>query len=108
MVEIDPDALLPNDRVKDAVQDGEITQLSRGAANRYAEAGDTFVLAEDRFEVTSVDERTLGDLTDDDAQREGSSSLSAYKKRMEHVHPGDFEWDDTSPIVTYRFEPVDR
>lgn len=108
MTETDPDALLPNERVKDAVRDGEITQLSRGAANRYAEVGDTFELGDDRFEVASVDERTLGDLTDADAQREGSSSLEAYKKRMERVHPGDFEWDDTSSIVTYRFEPTDR
>jgi len=44
MGEIDPDALLPNDRVKRAVLDGEITQLSRGAATRYAEPGDTFEL----------------------------------------------------------------
>jgi hypothetical protein len=104
MTEIDPDTLLPNERVKNAVLDGEITQLSRGAGNRYAEAGDTFVLGETRFEVRSVETRTLGDLTDDDARREGSPSLEAYKARMEKVHPGSFEWDETSEIRTYRFE----
>jgi hypothetical protein len=87
MTEIDPDALLPNDRVKKAVLDGEITQLSRGAGTRYAEAGDTFVLDGTRFEVRSVETRTLGDLTDADARREGSPSLEAYKTRMEKVHP---------------------
>jgi len=107
MAEIDPDALLPNDRVKDAVLEGEITQLSRGAATRYAEAGDTFALGTTDFEVTAVDERTLGDLTDADARREGSPSIEAYKQRMERVHPGDFEWDVTSEIVTYRFESAD-
>ena len=107
MAEIDPDALLPNDRVKEAVLDGDITQLSRGAANRYAEAGDTFALDGTGFEVTAVDERTLGDLTDADAQREGSASLKAYKERMQHVHQGNFEWDDTSEIVTYRFESAE-
>lgn len=107
MSEIDPDALLPNDRVKTAVLDGEITQLSRGAANRYAETGDTFALDETRFEVTSAEKRTLGDLTDADARREGSPSLEAYKTRMEAVHPGNFEWDDASEIRTYRFEPVE-
>lgn len=105
MASIDADALLPNDRVKQAVLAGDVTQLSRGAANRYAESGDTFAIEETTFEVTSVEERTLGDLTDEDAQREGSESLEAYKKRMEMVHPGDFEWDPTSDIVTYRFEP---
>lgn len=104
MGEIDPDALLPNDRVKTAVLDGDITQLSRGAGNRYAEPGDTFVLEGTRFEVTAVETRTLGDLTDADARCEGSPSLDAYKNRMERVHPGDFEWDDTSEIRTYRFE----
>jgi hypothetical protein len=105
MAEIDPDALLPNDRVQEAALSGDVTQLSRGGSNRYAEAGDTFELGGTTFEVTSVEERTLGDLTDADARREGSPSLEAYKRRMEQVHPGDFEWDDTSRIVTYRFEP---
>ena len=57
--------------------------------------------------MTSVEERTLGDLTDADAKREGSPSLEAYKQRMERVHPGDFEWDSTSEIVTYRFEALE-
>lgn len=105
MAEIDPDALLPNDRVQQAVLDGDVTQLTRGGSNRYAEPGDTFALDGEPFEVTSVEERTLGDLTDADATREGSPSLEAYKRRMEQVHPGDFEWDDTSEVVTYRFEP---
>lgn len=105
MARIDVDALLPNDHVKQTVLAGEVTQLSRGASNRYAEAGDTFEIEDTTFEVTSVEERTLGDLTDADAQREGSPSLSAYKERMRKVHGGNFEWDDTSEIVTYRFEP---
>ena len=107
MAEIDPDALLPNDRVKDAVLEGEITQLSRGAGTRYAEQNDTFMLGDTRFEVVSVEERTLGDLTDADARREGSPSLEAYKARMEKVHPGNFEWDGSSRIRTYRFDRVE-
>lgn len=105
MASIDADALLPNDRVKQAVLAGDVTQLSRGASNRYATEGDTFAIEETTFEVSSVEERTLGDLTDEDAQREGSDSLEAYKQRMKMVHGGNFEWDPTSEIVTYRFEP---
>lgn len=105
MAQIDADALLPNDRVKEAVLAGNVTQLSRGASNRYAEEGDRFELQDTTFEVTSVEERTLGDLTDADAEREGSPSLDAYKERMRTVHGGNFEWDDDSTIVTYRFEP---
>jgi hypothetical protein len=105
MARIDADDLLPNDRVKETVLAGDVTQLSRGASNRYAAEGDTFEIDETTFEVTQIEERTLGDLTDEDAQREGSDSLEAYKKRMEMVHGGNFEWDPTSEIVTYRFEP---
>ena len=104
MATIDPDSLLPNDHVQQAVLDGDVTQISRGAAQRYAEAGDTFALDGTEFAVTSVEERTLGDLTDADARREGSPSLEAYRERLVKVHGGNFEWDDDSTVVTYRFE----
>lgn len=104
MSEIDVDSLLPNDRVKQSVAAGDITQLTRGASNRYAEAGDTFDIDGETFAVVSVDRRTLGDFTDEDARREGSESLDAYKRRMERVHPEGFEWDDSDEVVTYRFE----
>lgn len=104
MGEIDPDSLLPNDHVKRAVAEGDVTQLSRGASNRYAEAGDTFELEGDTFEVVTVEERTLGELTDEDARREGSEDLQSYRERMVAVHGGNFEWDEESEIVSYRFE----
>ncbi|KAB1185498.1 MULTISPECIES: ASCH domain-containing protein [Haloferax] len=104
MSEIDVDDLLPNDRVKQSVSAGNVTQLTRGASNRYADEGDTFELDGETFDIVSVTERTLGDFTDADARREGSPSLEAYKQRMERVHPGSFEWDDSDEVVTYRFE----
>lgn len=104
---IDADALLPNDRVKQAVRAGDVTQLTRGASNRYASEGDTFDVDEAQFEITSVERRTLGSFTDGDAQREGSESLAAYKARMKRVHPGPFEWDDSAEVLTYQFERVD-
>ena len=107
MTAIDPDEILPNDRVQQAVRDGEITQLTRGASARYAEEGDTFEIDGATFEVTSIDHRALGDFTDADARREGSESLQAYKERMQRVHPGDFTWDDSDEVLTYRFDPVE-
>ena len=104
MTAIDPESLLPNERVRGAVLAGDVTQISRGASNRYADEGDTFELDGTEFEVTSVEERTLGDLTDEDARREGSPSLETYRERLETVHGGDFEWDDSSEVVTYRFD----
>lgn len=104
MTDIEASALLPNDRVRRMALSGEVTQIHRGGSERYAAAGDTFEIEGTTFEVTSVDERTLGDVTDADARREGSDSLEAYRERMERVHPGGFEWDDASEVIRYRFE----
>lgn len=101
---IDPDALLPNEQMKKSVRSGDVVQLTRGAGTQYAEAGDTFELDGRTFEVVDVDERKLGDMTDGDAEREGSPSLDAYKARMKRAHPGGFEWNDDADVLTYRFE----
>jgi Ran GTPase-activating protein (RanGAP) involved in mRNA processing and transport len=100
MAEIDPAELFPNERTLDAVAAGEMSQIHRG--NRYAEEGDTFELDGDRFEVVDVTERTLGDMTDEDARREGSEDLEAYKQRMVRAHGGEFEWDDDTAVVRHR------
>ena len=104
MGEIDPGEVLPNERVRQMAADGEVTQLHRGHA--YAEEGDTFEIDGTRFEVTDVTHRTLGDITDEDARAEGSENLEAYKRRMEMVHGGDFDWDDDSEVVRHAFEAV--
>ncbi len=100
----DPADLLPNDRVVEAASRGEITQLHRG--NQYGEVGDTFEVNGVKFELTDVTERTLGDMTDADARREGSPSLEAYKERMVNVHGGNFEWDDEATVVRHQFKTV--
>jgi len=99
---IDAETLLPNDHVTQAVLAGEMTQISRGQA--YAEEGDTFEIDDEEFVVVSVDDLTLGEMTDADAQREGSEDLAAYKQRLVRAHGGDFEWDDDAEIVRHRFE----
>jgi len=103
MAQIDAGELLPNDRVQQMAAEGRVSQLHRG--HQYAEEGDTFEIDGATFEVTDVTRRTLGDLTDEDAQREGSADLDAYRERLKRVH-GSFEWDDDSEVVRHRFEPV--
>ncbi|WP_135365994.1 ASCH domain-containing protein [Halosimplex halophilum] len=102
MTEIDAGELLPNEHVQRMAAAGEVTQLHRG--HRYADEGDTFEVDGTTFEVTDVTRRTLGDLTDEDAQREGSEDLAAYRERLKRVHDS-FEWDDDSEVVRHRFEP---
>ncbi|MDS0260838.1 ASCH domain-containing protein [Haloarcula sp. S1CR25-12] len=103
MAHIDADEILPNGHVQQMAAEGEITQMHRG--HEYADEGDTFDIDGQRFEVTDVTHRTLGDLTDEDAQREGSADLDAYRERLNHVHD-QFEWDDDSDVVRHRFEVV--
>ncbi|ERH06205.1 MAG: hypothetical protein J07HN4v3_01815 [Halonotius sp. J07HN4] len=104
MAAIDADTLLPNGHVKELVADGEMTQLTRGQP--YAAEGDTFEINGESYEVTKVEELTLGKLTDADAKREGSADLEAYKKRLVRAHGGDFEWDDDADVVRHRFKAV--
>ncbi len=103
MTRIDAADLLPAARLREKVLDGEITQLHRG--DRHADSGDTFVIDDTEFVVTDVQTERLGSMTDEDARKEGSPDLDAYKKRIERTH--DTEWDDDNEAVLHRFEPVD-
>lgn len=101
MAQLDPGTLLPNDRMRQQALDGDVTQIHRG--QRYADEGDTFDIDGTTFEVVDVTDRTLGDMTDDDARAEGARDLAHYKQILERAHDN-FEWDDDSDIVRHRFE----
>ncbi|MDS0476021.1 ASCH domain-containing protein [Natrinema sp. 1APR25-10V2] len=101
MSELDPGELLPSERMQTQVLEGEITQIHRG--HQYADEGDTFAIDGTTFEVTETRERTLGDLTDEDAQAEGMADLEAYERLLERAHEN-FDWDDDSEVVLHRFE----
>ncbi|MFD1587779.1 ASCH domain-containing protein [Halorientalis brevis] len=102
MGEIDPDTLLPSERMREQAVAGDVTQIHRG--QQYADVGDTFTVGETTFEIVEVTDRTLGDMTDADARAEGARDLAHYKEILEHAHDN-FEWDDESEIVCHRFEP---
>jgi hypothetical protein len=106
MTEIDPTDLFPNERTLSAVLEGEMAQIHRG--NQHAEEGDTFEIEGEPFEVVAVDHRTLGDLTDEDARREGSADLEAYRERMVRAHGGDFEWNEDADVVRHRVRRRDE
>jgi hypothetical protein len=103
MARIEADDLLPAQRLRDAVKEGEITQIHRG--DRHADEGDTFVVDGEEYELTEVRKRRLGELTDEDARAEGSQTLEAYKKRIEETHGT--TWDDDSTAYLHDFEPKD-
>jgi len=102
MTEIDPETLLPSERMMDQAIDGEVTQIHRG--QQYAEEGDRFSIDGTQFEIVDVTDRTLGDMTDEDARREGSEDLDAYRERMVRAHGGNFTWDEDADVVRHRVE----
>ncbi len=53
--------------------------------------------------MVAVTERTLGDLTDADARKEGFDDLEEYRRMLNHAHEH-FEWHDDSEVVLHRFE----
>ncbi len=87
--------------MRDQAKAGEVTQIHRG--HRYADEGDTLVVDDATFEVVAVEDRTLGDLTDEDARAEGARDLEQYREMLDRVHDH-FEWDDDSEVVLHRFE----
>ena len=101
MTDIEPTVLLPTERMQTQALEGEVTQIHRGQA--YADEGDTFELEGTTFEVIDVTERKLGELTDEDARKEGVEDLEAYRQLLERAHDH-FEWDDESDVVLHRFE----
>ncbi|AHF98374.1 hypothetical protein HALLA_05255 [Halostagnicola larsenii XH-48] len=101
MSEIDPDELLPSERMREQVLEGDITQIHRG--QQYADAGDTFTIDGTTFEVAEITDRTLDDLTDEDARSEGFENLEAYRSMLERAHEH-FEWDEESDVVRHEFE----
>ncbi|WP_137283841.1 ASCH domain-containing protein [Halorussus salinisoli] len=103
MATIDADSLLPNERMRRGALAGQISQIHRG--DRYADEGDRFEVDGESFEVVEVRERTLGDLTDEDARKEGMADLEEYREILNRVHD-DFEWSDDSDVVLHRFEKV--
>ena len=101
MAEIEPETLLPSDRMMAQAVDGEVTQIHRG--QQYADEGDTFEIDGTQFAVVEVGERTLGEMTDADARAEGARDLDHYREILERAHEH-FEWDDDSTVVRHRFE----
>jgi hypothetical protein len=101
MAAIDPDTLLPSPRMREQAREGEVTQVHRG--DRYAEVGDSFSIDGESFEVVEVTDRTLGDMTDEDARKEGARDLDHYREILDRAHDH-FEWDDDSEVVLHRFE----
>ncbi|KYP81060.1 hypothetical protein [Ferroacidibacillus organovorans] len=55
-------------------------------SKRYGDPGDRFTLAGHPFELTAVYTQQFRDISDEDAQKEGYETLSAYHRHLSEMH----------------------
>ncbi|BBL70308.1 ASCH domain-containing protein [Methylogaea oryzae] len=97
----DIDRLIRHPKLVEAAIAGRKTQQRRDGV--YAYPGETFQLEGVTFTVTALERRSLGDMTDADAQAEGYPSLEAYKDLILKMHAG-MEWNDSHQVWVHHFQ----
>lgn len=84
---------------------GEKTATRRNG--RYADPGEIMTLEGREFVVDRVYSQSLGELTDDDASREGFESVEEYKQSILSYHPG-MPWLPQMRVWVHEFSPVQK
>lgn len=95
------DRLVRHPKLVAAALSGQKTQQRRDGL--YAYPGETFVLEDVEFLVTSVDRQRIGDMTDADAQAEGYPNLAMYRQIILSMH-ANMEWSDDGLVWVHHFK----
>ena len=70
------DKLVTNEKMVTAVSDGRKSQQRRNGV--YAYPGERFDLEGETFEVVRLEHQRLGDMSEEDAEKEGFPNLDVY------------------------------
>jgi len=95
------DRLVTHAKLVEAALAGRKTAQRRDGI--YAYPGETFELEGVEFTITALERKTLGDMTDADAQAEGYPSMAMYKDLILRMHAG-MEWDVSHKVWVHKFE----
>ncbi|QSB01652.1 ASCH domain-containing protein [Methylomonas sp. EFPC1] len=95
------DRLVRHPKLVVATLAGDKTQQRRDGL--YAYPGETFVLEDVVFEVTSVERQRIGDMSDADARAEGYPNLAMYKDLILKMHSG-MEWNEDGLVWVHSFK----
>lgn len=95
------DRLIRHPKLVAAAIAGQKTQQRRDGL--YAYPGEKFELEGTAFTVTTVERKTLADMTDDDAKAEGYPGRDAYKALILKMHAG-MIWNGEDPVWVHHFE----
>jgi N4-acetylcytidine amidohydrolase len=86
------------------VLSGEKTATRRNG--RYADPGEIMTLEGRKFVIERVYSQSLGELTDDDARREGYPTVEEYKQSILAYHPG-MPWLPQMRVWVHEFREVE-
>jgi hypothetical protein len=95
------DSLVRNPKMVAASIAGQKTQQRRNGV--YGYPGEKFELDGTSFLVTALEQKSLGDMTEEDAKSEGFPNLSAYKDIIIRMHPG-MEWDPKALVWVHHYQ----
>jgi hypothetical protein len=95
--------LVTHPKLVEAALSGRKTQQRRDGVYGYPE--ETFTLEGVDFVITALERKTIGDMTDADAQAEGYPTLEMYKNLILKMHAG-MEWDESAPVWVHHFKRV--
>ena len=93
--------LVRHPKLAEAARAGRKNQQRRDGV--YAYPGETFELEGVRFTVTALEQRSLGEMTEADAQAEGYPDLAAYQDLILKMHAG-MNWDASHLVWVHHFE----
>jgi N4-acetylcytidine amidohydrolase len=85
------------------VLEGKKTATRRNG--RYADVGEIMTLEGQQFKIDRVYEQSLGELTDEDAKREGFETVDEYKESILSYHPG-MPWLPHMKVWVHEFSKV--
>ena len=98
------DRLIRHPRLRELAKAGKKTEQRRDGL--YAYPGETFELDGVKFIVTDVVRQKLGEMTDEDARREGFPSLAAYRELILKMHPS-MRWDPEHLVWVHKFRKIE-
>lgn len=84
---------------------GEKTATRRNG--RYADVGEVMTLDGKEYVVDNVYSQALGELTDEDAKREGFQNVEEYKQSILSIHPG-MPWLPQMRVWVHEFHAVQQ
>ena len=98
------DRLVTQARMVESVVEGQKVQQRRNGV--YAYPGETFDLEGVKFEVIRIEHQRLGDMTEDEAIKEGFPDLETYRSIILRMHKG-MGWDIDHRVWMHEFQKVE-